>query len=198
LENDMHSATKYLTGMSFAAALLALPAAAKTSADFVKAAASGGMMEVELGRYASQQAADPKVRAFGERMAADHGKANEELKTAAKSAGQSVPSAMDAKDRAKVDELKKLRGAAFDKAYMDAMVKDHEHDVDAFRAQAKADQSAVGRFAERTLPTLESHLAEAKSIHDGMKSTKTSHGGTKPAEPGGRMGQLSGPGTARP
>jgi putative membrane protein len=153
-------------------AILATPAAlgvaaaraAESDATFVKAAASGGMLEVELGKVAVRQASSPDVTAFGERMVTDHTKAGQELAALARTEGLSVPSKMDEKDLAELNELSKLHGAAFDKAYMDAMVKDHEQDVAEFRAQAALERSDVDRWAAATLPTLESHLAQARTV----------------------------------
>jgi putative membrane protein len=139
-------------------------------ADFVEAAANGGMLEVELGKHAAQHAADPDVRAFGERMAADHARANQELKTVAQRAGFVVPSQMDDEHRAMFQKLSKLRGSEFDKAYMDEMVKDHEHVADAFRAQAKQMTSEVDRWAAKTLPTIEAHLRQAKTVAERVEA----------------------------
>src|SRR5262245_47473077 len=57
--------------------------------EFITKAASGGRMEVELGRYATTHAASDRVKQFGQRMVDDHTKANDELKQVADR--QSVP-----------------------------------------------------------------------------------------------------------
>jgi putative membrane protein len=147
---------------------------ATDDADFVKTAANAGMMEVELGRHAAQHAADPEVRAFGERMVADHGKANQELKDVAKRAGLTVPGQMDSEHRDKAQKLSKLRGAEFDKAYMDEMVKGHEHVVGAFEEQAKDSQTEVDRWAAKTLPTLQAHLKQAEKVAERVEDTEGS------------------------
>ena len=166
----------------FAAALLAgaLVSAAASDADFVKAAASGGMLEVDLGRFAAAHASDPDVRAFGQRMVSDHSKANQELVSVAQHQGLTVPSQMEAADLDKLHQLSKLRGAAFDKAYIDAMVKDHEKDVTEFRAQAAQQKSDVDRWAVKMLPTLEEHLAQAKAVEERVASAE--HRGSDPTE----------------
>src|SRR5712671_1113768 len=51
-----------------------------TDSTFMKKAADGGMAEVELGQLAVQKASSSDVKAFGQRMVDDHGKANEQLK----------------------------------------------------------------------------------------------------------------------
>ena len=133
---------------------------------FARKAAEGGLAEVELGRLAAERASSDRVKQFGQKMVDDHSKANEELKKAAKKQNIELPSALDKKDQAEVDKLSKLSGAAFDKAYMSAMVKDHEKDVSEFRKAARsAGSSEVKSFAEQTLPTLEEHLKLARDVH---------------------------------
>jgi putative membrane protein len=171
--------------MSLAAAFAATSAAAADAdADFVKAAASGGLMEVELGRHAMEHAESPRVRAFGERMASDHGRSHEALKAVAKREGLALPSAMSEEHRKAADELTKLRGRELDEAYMKAMVEDHEKDVEAFREQAEQGKSAVDRWAAETLPTLEAHLRQAKSVANDV--TAEASGGGAPGTDAGR------------
>ena len=51
----------------------------KMDRDFVMKAASGGLMEVELGNIAQQNAASQRVKDFGSMMVRDHSAANQEL-----------------------------------------------------------------------------------------------------------------------
>jgi putative membrane protein len=142
--------------------------AADTDADFVQETANVGMLEVELGRYATQHAADPAVRGFAQLMVSDHGKANAELAAIAKRHGLAVPAGMDEKHRAELEKLTELRGTEFDEAYMDQMVDGHEHTLEAFQEQAEEGRSEVDRFAARTLPTLKEHLGQARAIRDSL------------------------------
>ena len=157
------------------AAVLLLPAnghgktAASDKADpgatqFLKEAASGGMAEVKLGGLAEQRAASDDVKNFGKRMVNDHTKANEDLKRVAAEKNVTLPSDVDHKDKEVYDRLSKLSGKAFDRAYMDLMVKDHEQDVAEFEKAARSKDPAVQAFAERTLPTLKDHLTDAQQI----------------------------------
>ncbi len=152
-----------------------------TTADrqFVKKAAEGGLAEVQLGQLATEKAASPEVKQFGQRMVDDHTKANDQLKQVASEEGVTVPDKLSAKDAATKARLEKLSGKAFDRAYMHDMVVDHTNDVSDFRMESKnATNPAVKNFAKETLPTLESHLKEAKSI--APKTTKmASSGGTQ-------------------
>jgi putative membrane protein len=132
---------------------------------FVQEAASAGKMEVELGRYASKHAASPDVKKFGEHMVTDHSKANTELEQVAKRESIQLPGEPNAKHAETVQRLTSLKGAEFDRAYMQAMVEDHEEDVAKFRDVASsAESKQVQAFAKKTLPTLEQHLKMAKDI----------------------------------
>ena len=136
---------------------------AKDSAKFANEAAQGGMAEVEFGRIAAQKATDPSVRAFGQRMVADHSKASAELKSIASRKGMQLPNEMNSEQKSEMDKLEKLSGADFDKEYMSAMVKDHEDDVKAFETQSKeGNDGDVKAFAAKTLPTLQDHLQMAR------------------------------------
>ena len=132
---------------------------------FVKAAAEGGMAEVELGKLAEENGGTSEVKDFGKRMVTDHTKINDQLKELAGKEDVTLPQQLNAKDKMTKESLSKLSGTAFDKAYMKDMVKDHTADVSEFRKEsAAAHSAAVKDFASDALPTLESHLKEAKSI----------------------------------
>jgi putative membrane protein len=138
-----------------------------SSADkqFVVKAAEGGEAEVQLGELAQQKSQDPKVKEFAQRMVNDHSKANDQLKSLASNKGVTLPSEPDAKEKAEKNRLSKLSGEQFDRAYIDHMVKDHVKDVSEFRKEAQsAKDPDVKQFASSTLPTLEEHLKQAKSI----------------------------------
>jgi len=152
---------------------------AAADSKFVHEAAAGGMAEVELGKLAADKATNPDVKAFGQRMVDDHGKANDELKALASQKGVTVPAAPDPAAKAVHDRLSKLSGAAFDKAYMQDMVKDHDKDVAAFKhASTSAADPDLKAWAAKTLPTLQEHQTQAKSIN-----TKLGSSSSKPTNP---------------
>ncbi|HEY1249663.1 MAG TPA: DUF4142 domain-containing protein [Thermoanaerobaculia bacterium] len=141
--------------------------------DFAQKAAVGGMAEVELGKVAAQKASSPRVKEFGQKMVADHSKANEALKSAASKDGITLPASIDAHEQHEMDEIKGLSGAAFDKKYMAEMVEDHKKDVREFEDAAKKDpNSQVGMFATATLPTLREHLQMAQDVEKEVKGEK--------------------------
>jgi len=109
------------------------------------------------------------VKAFGQQMVDDHTKAGDQLKAVAQQENMTLPETLNSKDQAIYDRLSKLSGAAFDKAYIADMVKDHEMDVKEFQKEAThGKDSNIKNFASQTLPVLEGHLDKAKSIHSKM------------------------------
>ena len=147
--------------------------------NFIMKAAQGGMAEVELGQLASQRASDPQVKQFAERMVADHGKANDQLKQIASSKNVTLPTDVPAAEKRERDRLAKLSGAQFDREYMSHMTSDHKKDTSLFRSAAKsAKDSEVKQFASTTLPTLEEHLQMAQSITKSTKSSANKNGKT--------------------
>jgi len=161
--------------------MAAEPEHAATDANaFLVQAASGGIAEVELGRLAQQRGSSPDVKGFGERMIRDHTQANRELDALATKKGVAVPEKLDREHAALRDRLSKLSGGDFDRAYMKEMTADHEQDVAEFRRVSEgAKDPDVRAFAAHTLPTLISHLDEAKRI----ESTLNGHAEAAPAAP---------------
>lgn len=137
--------------------------------DFVMKAASGGMMEVQLGKLAQQKGGSKEVKNFGQMMVTDHTKANNQLKQVAQKLNIVLPDSMMEDHRDKMNDLKDLKGKEFDEKYIDMMVDDHEDDVDLFKDAADNDtRGEVKTFAKNTLPVLQKHLDRAKQIKDNL------------------------------
>jgi len=141
--------------------------------DFMTKAASGGMMEVELGKLAQQQAMNKQVKDFGSMMVTDHTKANNELKTLASKKNIMLPDSMSQEHMDHVRELRNKKGADFDEAYMDLMVSDHKDDVQMFEdASNNLEDADAKAFASKTLATLRMHLDRAQKIDSTMQNRK--------------------------
>jgi putative membrane protein len=145
----------------------------ETSADqaFAMGAATGGLAEVELGKLVADHASSPDVKKFGQRMVDDHGKANEELASILTQKSMTPPTTLKGKEKSTYDRLAKLNGAAFDRAYMSDMVKDHEKDVKEFERESTSGKDPdLKAFAGKTLPTLQDHLKMAREIQSKLGS----------------------------
>lgn len=133
--------------------------------NFVTAAATGGMMEVELGNMAAQKAKSQPVKDFGKMMVDDHTKANDNLKNLASQKNIDLPASITEDQRKEIDKLSKKTGAEFDKSYVDMMVEDHKKDIADFKkAEGTVSDNDIKNFITNTLPTLQKHLDAIQAL----------------------------------
>jgi putative membrane protein len=126
---------------------------------FMKKAADGGMTEVNLGKLAAEKGESKEVKDFGEKMVKDHSKIGDDLKEVAGKLRVTLPDRVNAEHQAKIDKMEKMSGAAFDKAYVNAMVKAHEKDIADFqKADKEAKNEDLKKFIENAIPTMQEHL----------------------------------------
>jgi putative membrane protein len=151
----------------------ATTAAAKNSANadvkadsrFIREFTADNMLEASLGKLAEQKAENSAVKQFGQRMDTDHNKIQNDWLNMATKNGLTVRPAMGEHHRAKLTQLQKLSGKAFDQAYMTTSIRDHKDDIDYFQKQGEAAHSSPVRdLVASTLPTLQDHLKQAKEI----------------------------------
>jgi putative membrane protein len=167
---------KTLLSISFAAFLAgSLPAAfaqdklAKQELDTLQKLAQGDMAEVETGKLAQDKAASADVKKFGARMVQDHGKMLEEKQQLAQTKGVKLPDNPGKKHEAEAKKLQAVSGAAFDRQYMSAMVKDHEEDLKVVQKTAKdAKDPDLKAAAQKAEPIITDHLQMAKQINSSL------------------------------
>jgi putative membrane protein len=133
--------------------------------NFILAAAQGGMTEVKLGELAYTNGMRANVKEFGQMMVKDHTAINDDMKTLAAQKGVTLPDSLDAKHQAMVDKLTALTGSEFDDAYINGMIKAHQKDAKAFKAEAAATQDAnIKSFLDKSMPIVEAHLEHIKAM----------------------------------
>jgi putative membrane protein len=141
------------------------PMASQADASFVKAASAAGLAEVKLGNLATQNGGSDDVKTFGKTMVDDHTAAGDELKTIA--TGKSIPVSSEPMpaDAKAADMMAKKNGAAFDKAFKQKMVMDHQKVIKLFTTESTSGKDAdLKAFATKTLPTLKHHLEMAQNL----------------------------------
>ena len=138
--------------------------------EFTLKAASGGMMEVQLGQIAKQNAKSSRVKNFGAMMINDHTTANNELKALATQKNITIPTSLDPDHQKHIDDLRKRTGDDFDQHYIDMMEKDHKEDIDLFeKASQDSKDPEIKAFAAKTLPVLRVHLDSVQAIRKSIK-----------------------------
>jgi len=185
-----------------------------TSDPFLAKAMESNAAEIELGRMAESKSTDPRVKALAEMMVRDHTNALNRLNQM--TAGNSNPMPNGGTDSSTAmtsriplsrehqemrDRLSQLSGDDFDRAYVDAMVREHQTDVREFEREAKTasstdtstnivtDQNTAIRekpepgapplnqtdavIARDMLPTLRMHLQHAEMLQQRFGSSGT-------------------------
>jgi putative membrane protein len=146
------------------APLAATAAHAMPAGAFLKTAAGADNAEVGAGNLAAQRAASPAVRDYGRRLASDHGAHLQKVQALADRMRVRLPAGPPADARAEARRLERLHGRAFDRAFAQAMVTDHQKAIALFQAQARSGDRATASLARDTLPTLREHLRMARDL----------------------------------
>jgi putative membrane protein len=143
----------------------------KDDEKFMVKAANGGMMEVQLGKWAHGHGMSKEVQMFGHHMMEDHQKANDQLKELAMKKKVTLPDSVDNSTKDKIKNLTDKKGKDFDKDYASMMVSDHKEDIKLFEeASMNAKDADVKDWAAATLPTLRMHLDMAQKMDSTLKA----------------------------
>jgi putative membrane protein len=146
----------------------------KTLADYdaitlIREGIMGSLMEINAAEIAKSKSSNPRVISFAKMMINDHTKVANELKKIQNEKLVSDRNDMLPEQKKHLTDLSTKSGAEFDKAYMEMMVKDHEKDIELFEGVTDNTSATIQHFAEKTLPTLQMHLDEAKKINESLK-----------------------------
>jgi putative membrane protein len=142
-------------------------AAATASADqtYVQNAAASDTFEIETSKLALEKADKPSVKTYAQMMIDEHTKSTTELKAAAGPAGIALPAALPGDKQAKVDALRGLSGAEFDRQYLADQRSGHQETlakVNAYLAAAAA--GPLKDHASKVTGVVQKHLNSLEKI----------------------------------
>ena len=127
---------------------------------FVKQAAESGRKEVNAARDALPRLKNPELKRIAEMLVSDHSNANAKLSKIAESKGWPLPAPQPAAPPASG-----TAASNFDSKWTADMIAGHERSVALYRAQAQGGEDKdLRQYARDTLPTIEHHLAELRSL----------------------------------
>ena len=166
----------FISGPGSGLYALLVISAAQSSEDpnrFLKEAAADNIAEVEIADIAQRHSDRSDVKELATRIHHDHRQANEQLQSLAAQKGAQLPENMDSKQKREKQRLSKLQGNEFDRAYVDAMVKGHKHDIKEFEKQARETKDPeLKAFAQQSLPILREHLQQAQQLQKDMQAKR--------------------------
>lgn len=137
--------------------------------EFAQSAAQSDSYELAAAQAALAQSRNPRVRAFAERMIADHENMARALRDAVKASGLEPPHAHVGGDQARfLAALQSVRGVAFDGEYARQQVLVHSSALAMMRSYAeKGSDPNLRRMASSAAPAIERHLASARQMLQG-------------------------------
>ena len=118
--------------------LQAQASSAETDKQFLMTASQSDYTEIKFSQLAADKATNPRVKAYANKMVADHNTLETEMKPYADKWGVTPVMTLDADHQAKFDALSSMSGMDFDKTYMTDMDADHHKALDAFKAEESA------------------------------------------------------------
>ena len=156
-------------------ASVAVAADAPNDAQIASIVVTANQVDIDVGKLAQSRGSNAQVKAFGKQMVTDHTAVNKQavalvnklkVKPEDNPTSQSLKSGGD--ENAK--SLKKLKGAAFDKAYIDHEIAYHQQVIDAINKTLipNAKNAELKQLLEKGLPLFVGHLEHAKQIQSSL------------------------------
>ena len=132
---------------------------------------TANQVDIDAGKLGSIQAANPEVKKFAQQMVTDHTAVNKsatDLATKLKVTPEDNPTSQNLKSggESNLKNLKGLKGAAFDRAYIDHEVAYHQTVLDALDKTLipGAKNAELKALLVKTRPAFVAHLEHAKHL----------------------------------
>jgi putative membrane protein len=156
------------------ASLLAGSAFAQSDAvatKFLTDAVRLNIAEVKMGELAEQRGKSTDVRNYAKQLIEDHTLGRQKTSALAKTLGVTPPTEPAADAIKAHEQMSKLSGEEFDRAFATHMVMGHQKAIALFTEQTRdGGNPDVAKLAKDTLPTLEAHLATAEAIERNLSA----------------------------
>jgi putative membrane protein len=139
-------------------------------------------MEIDLGKTAQKASTTAAVKSYGETLVSDHQSNDKDLTTFAKAHKLgSIPAdkpttdaeKQDQKDMmARVASLKKLKGAEFDKEFLNMMASDHDKELSRIDvATGATTDTDLQTLLKATKPVLQRHADQARDLQKNAQAS---------------------------
>jgi putative membrane protein len=145
--------------------------AAPTDAQIAAIVVSANQVDIDAAKVAKSQAKSADVKAFADTMIRDHTAVNKQATALAKKLKlkpepNPTSKALEKGGKENIAALKKLKGADFDKAYIDHEVAYHQQVLDAITTTLvpNAKNPELKALLEKATPTFQEHYDHAKAL----------------------------------
>lgn len=168
-----------MKAIAAAAFVLALPLAALAQApsdpQIAGIVVTANQIDVDAGKLAKSRSKNKQVQQFAQQMITDHTAVNKQASALVKKLGVKPQDSDTAKSLKKeaaqnMANLKKLKGAKFDKAYIDHEVAYHDEVLGAIDKVLipSAQNAELKGLIEKVRPAIAAHLEHAKQIQESL------------------------------
>jgi putative membrane protein len=127
--------------------------------------ADANQFEIQAGQLAQQKAQSDEIKQFAKMMVDDHTQALQQLQQIAQQKGWQFSQQLMPVHRAMLDELNKLEGQEFEKAYLYGQVAGHTKVALGLRdAKSELQDQELRQYAATILPKVQQHLQHAQQL----------------------------------
>jgi putative membrane protein len=143
-----------------------------TDQEFLIKAITANIAEIRFGEKTLKESDNKDVRNFAKMMIDDHTKIKDDLMKVAKGMKLAVVEGLEKNTREEMARLSKLKGADYDREYMQCMVQEHEKASKLFHTWAKkASDSELREISSKGATKADEHLRRAKEIVAKLKGS---------------------------
>ena len=167
----MNIASRLAAVVAFAAGAAFAQGSAPNDAQIAHIVVTANQVDIDAGKLAEKKGKSADVKSFGKMMVTDHSGVNKQATALAKKLGvkpEDNPTSQSLKKggQENVAALKKLKGAEFDKAYIDHEVAYHQQVLDAIDKVLvpNAKNEELKALIVKVRPAFEAHLQHAQQI----------------------------------
>ncbi len=149
----------------------ALSAQAVTDAQIAAIVVTANQVDIDAGKVAESSASDPQVKAFGKQMVTDHTGVNKQATDLVTKLGvtpedNATAQSLKSGGAENVKNLSGLKGAAFDRAYIEHEIAYHQQVLDALDKTLipGAQNAELKALLVKVRPAFVAHLEHAKQL----------------------------------
>jgi len=166
----------FIAAAALAAAGTAFAQGGPNDAQIAHIVVTANQVDIDAGKLAERMGKSKDVKAFGKMMVTDHTGVNKQAtalvkKLKVKPEDNDTSKSLKKGGQENVAALKKLKGAAFDKAYIDHEVAYHEQVLDAVDKVLlpNAKNAELKALIEKVRPAFVARLEHAKQVQSELK-----------------------------
>jgi putative membrane protein len=151
---------------------------------------TANQVDIDAGKLAESKATNAKVKAFGKQMVTDHTGVNKQAtelvtKLGVKPEDNATSQSLKSGGDKNVADLKALKGAAFDKAYIDHEVAYHQQVIEAMDKTLipNAKNAELKALLVKVRPAFDAHLAHAKEVQASLPNAGSARNASPSSPP---------------